>query len=203
MVRGQTWLYIDTSAVDGTIDMMRDALSHEQFEALMYRTLKEVGNRAKVPVARAVQEEYAVKQAWVKGAMGNPRMSIGDGVQCVIPINGARGSIGTTDQVFKGSGGHRGAVGQKLKLRARILKGQSSTLPEKMSHQGGQPPFMNARYGVAMTRKTKARYPLAKVVGLGVPQMPLNQAKPQVQDEIIRLLESRAIHNFSHMFGGR
>lgn len=198
MAGAKTWLYIDTSAVDGTINMMRDALSHEQFEALMYRTLKEVGNRAKVPVARAVQEEYAVKQAWVKGAMGSPRMSIGDGVQCIIPINGARGSIGGT---FKASGGHRGAVGQKLKLRARIVKGQSSTLPEKMSHQGGQPPFMSG--GIAFTRKTKARFPIARVVGLGVPQMPINRAKPQVQDEIIKLLEKRAIHNFSHMFGGK
>lgn len=194
-IGARTYLHVDVSELSDTIETMRRALSTEQFNQFMYRTLKEVGNRAKTPIKRAVQEEYEVKQAWVGSAMGSPRMSIGDGVQCVIPLNGVRGTIG---KEFHASGGHRGKKGQKLKLRARILKGQSSELPPKMDHQGGNPPFMAG--SIAMTRKTKARYPLARVVGLGVPQMPMNQARPETEKAIKELAEKRLIHNFQHMF---
>lgn len=197
MATGNRFLYIDVSELDGTIDKMRAVLDPAAFERMMYRTLKEVGNRAKVPIARAVQDEYEVKQAWVKGAMGKPKMSVGDGVQCVIPIDGHRGSIGGT---YKASGGHLSKSGGKLKLRAHIVKSQRSTLPEKMDHQGGQPPFM--ANGVAFTRKTKERFPIVRVVGLGVPQMPINRAEPEVQKQIVELLEKRLEHNYYHMFGG-
>lgn len=191
-----TYLWIDTSEVQGTVDMMRGKLSPENFQALMYRTLKEVGNRAKTPIKRAVASEYEVTQGWVSSAMGSPRMSVGDGVQCIIPVDGTRGTIG---REFSASGGRKGKRGYALKMRAHIVKGQTSILPEKMSHQGGNPPFMVNSIG--MTRKTKARYPLARVVGLAVPQMPINRAKPEVQQAIIELLEKRMIHNLEHMFG--
>lgn len=192
----EPWLYIDTSELDSTINHMREVLTPDQFDQFMFRTLKEVGNRAKTPIARAVQNEYEVTQGWVKSQMGNPQMSVGAGVTCVIPINGTRGSIGGR---FSASGGHRSKRGGKLKLRAHIVKGQTSVLPDTMDHQGGQPPFMVG--GVAFTRKTKARGPIARVVGLGVPQMPINRAKPEVQSQIVNLLEKRLVHNFAQMFG--
>lgn len=197
MVRGTTWLYIDTSELDGTINTMRAAMTPEAFEKLMYRTLKEVGNRAKTPIARAVQEQYEVTQQWVKSAMGSPRLSVGGGVQCVIPINGHRGSIGGR---FHASGGRRRkGSGTKLPIRAHIVKGQTSIMPDTMAHQGGNPPFMVN--GVAFTRKTEARGPIVRVVGLGVPQMPINRSKPKVEKEILNLAEKRLEHNFYMLFG--
>ena len=197
MAAGSHFIYIDVSDLDETVDKLRSALAPEAFERMMYRTLKEVGNRAKVPIARAVQDDYEVKQAWVKGAMGKPKMSVSDGVQCVIPVDGHRGSIGGT---YKASGGRVLKSTGKAKIRARIVKSQRSTLPEKMDHQGGQPPFM--ANGVAFTRKTKERFPIARVVGLSVPQMPINRSEPEVRKEIVELLEKRLEHNFYHMFGG-
>lgn len=198
--------YIDTSELDETINTMKHVLEPEQFDRFIYRTLKETGDKAKSIVPKEVQAKYEVTQTWVRESMGKPKLSAGDGVQCVIPIDGHRGSIGGT---FKAKGGKRRKIGRgkdkgkrkgkAMPLVANIVKGQSSELPEEMKHQGGQPPFMNGK--VAFTRKTKARYPIVSVVGLGVPQMPLNKAKPKIQEEIVKYMEGRLEHNFQFLFG--
>ena len=195
-----TLLYIDISELDDTIKFMKDVLEPDKFESFMYRTIKEVGKKVETLTPKAVQKEYEVTQRWVKGAMEKPQMSVGDGVQCIIPINGERGDIGDP---FKASGGHRSKRGYKLKLRAHIVKGQRSTLPEKMSHQGGQPPWINSELAKgkhAFTRLTKERLPIAKVVGLGVPQMPLNRSKAEIQQKTIEYMKQRLEHNFDRLF---
>ena len=69
-----------------------------------------------------------------------------------------------------------------------------------MKNQGGQPPFMSG--GVAFTRKTAARLPIVRVVGLAVPQMPLNRSAEETQDQILDLTARRLEHNFYFMLGG-
>lgn len=55
--------------------------------------------------------------------------------------------------------------------------------------------------GIAFTRRTQNRLPIVKVVGLGVPQMPLNRSSDDVQDALLQFIGNRLEHNFWFMFG--
>ena len=73
-------------------------------------------------------------------------------------------------------------------------------MPDTMEHQGGQPPFMVG--GVAFTRKYKGKsHPIVHVVGLGVPQMPINKSEEDVQKDIREVVEKRLVHHFGQLFG--
>lgn len=190
---GGVYLNVDMSDVQRTIDLMRGVLTREQFERLMYRTFGEAGRRSKTLIAREVVQDYVVTQAWVRSQIQRYRLSFGgpSPVTCVIPISGHKGSIGGR---FRARGGRRGA-----RIRASIVTAGQSTLPETMDHQGGNPPFMVN--GVAFTRRTHRRFPIVRVVGLGVPQMPLNRSSDEVQDSLLQYIGNRLEHNFSFMFG--
>ena len=79
-------------------------------------------------------------------------------------------------------------------------------MPEVMNHQGGNPPFINTSApklnGVAFTRtgkKTKnGKDAIARVVGIGVPQMPINRAEDDIQKDVMDMLMDRleAEHKF-------
>jgi len=195
-------LKIDTSEAVAIADMLSDRLSGEQLDRLMYRTLNETAKKVRTETKRVVVQDYAVTQAWVAAGIKNPKMGGGGGRwSCIIPMDSKRGVIG---QTFSASGGHldrrslRGGRRVPLKLRAQILRGKRSELPDKMAHQGGNPPFMAG--GVAFTRTTGNRLPIARVVGLGVPQMPINKSLPKVEAAIVKYMTERLVHNFQHMF---
>ena len=190
-------LKVDTSEAMALAEKLGASLSGEQLDRLMYRTLKETARKVRTETKRAVVQDYAVTQGFVAAGIKEPRMGGGGGRwSCIIPMDGKRGVIG---QTFHASGGKRSKRGSHLKLRATILRGQRSELPAKMEHQGGNPPFMAG--GVAFTRTTKQRLPIARVVGLGVPQMPINESRPKVEAAIQKYMIERLEHNFQHMFG--
>lgn len=203
MPRQDVDLRIDTSEVVTLAEELSKSLTGEQFDRLMYRTLKETGAKVKTETKRAVVQDYAVTQGWVASRLKKPQLSGGGGHwTCIIPMSGKRGVIGET---FSASGGRSGArrlksgKRQHLKMRAHILRGQRSELPAKMEHQGGNPPFMAG--GVGFTRTTKHRFPIARVVGLALPQMPINKSKPKVEAAILKTMRERLEHNFQYMFG--
>ncbi len=187
-------LNVDMSDLQRVIDFLRGIMTQEQFERLLYRTFGEVGRKSKTIIARAVRQEYEAPYGWVQSNIGHYQLSMGGAmpVTCKIPLKGARGVIGPR---FKASGGRRGRP-----LVASIVKGAKSRLPAVMEHQGGQPPFMNG--GVAFTRKTSARLPIVRVVGLAVPQMPLNKSKPETEQQLLDYAGKRLEHNFYFMLGG-
>lgn len=196
-------LRIDTTEVQELARRLGESLTGEQLDRLMYRTLKESARKVKTETKRVVVQDYAVTQGWVASGIKEPRMGGGGGQwSCIIPLDSKRGVIGGT---FHASGGRFGkrilksGKRQHLKLRAQILRGQRSTLPDKMDHQGGNPPFMAG--GVAFTRTTNKRLPIARVVGLGVPQMPINKSKPKVEAAMLKYMTERLEHNFQYMFG--
>ena len=192
---GGASVYVDISDLMDTINLMKNAMSTSSFEEMMRRTFNDAGKKVKTIVRKEVPKEYAVTAAWAGSAVGWPKMQ---GLGVVIPIKNARGSIGGR---FSASGGRgRPAKGRRAKIVAKIVKGQSSTMPPTMEHQGGQPPFMVG--GVAFTRKyAKQSHPIVHVVGLGVPQMPLNRSEAQVQKDISDVVEKRLIHHFGQLFG--
>ena len=148
-----------------------------------------------------------VTPAVVGKHIGNGKVSMGGGASgpsCVIPIRGHKGSIGGFYGASGGAHGWRAARRGRYKVNAKILRGKVSTLPAVMSHQGGNPPFRNLGSklgGVTFTRKGKARFPIAKVVGIAVPQMPMNRAQAAVQENIQSFLMERLEHEHAQMIG--
>lgn len=203
----KTALYVDASELDSLLDDMKKKVGPENFDRLMRRTVNEVGKGMKKPIAREVMKDYAVTKPFVYRGIKKPYMKFDDGgPACVIPLEGEKGHIGGT---FKAFGGHPGWNPPKYSVRARIVKSGISTLPSVMSHQGGNPPFINTSAsklnGVAFTRTgghTKNGKPaIASISGLALPQMPMNRASPEIEKEILERLEKRAVHNFGDMFG--
>lgn len=190
-VYGNNYFYVDMSDVGATMEYMRGVLTQENFEKLMYRTFGEVGRKSKTLIAKEVRKEYEAPYGWVLGQIQHFGLTFGGAfpVTCTIPISSAKGVIGPR---FKLSG-------RKRKISARIVKGAVSVLPRHMPAQGGNPPFVVG--GTAFTRRTKARFPIVRVVGLAVPQMPMNRAATGVQTELLNYTAERLEHNFAYMFG--
>lgn len=192
---GGAHIYVDLSDVRERMSEMEAAMKPEQFKKLLRRTFTDAAKKVKTIVGKDVPQQYAVTAQWAKKDVGGWRATSGDMPGAVIPIKGQRGSIGGR---FKVSGARgRPKKGKRYKISAKILKAQKSTLPATMEHQGGNPPFYVKSKGVVFTRKyaNKAR-PIVRVVGLGVPQMPLNQSEEQVQEDIRKVVIKRLEHNF-------
>ena len=89
----------------------------------------------------------------------------------------------TTVHMKDGTTRQRKAHIRTRAIKAKIVKSGESVLPNPMpSWQGGQPPFMKG--GIAMTRSGPSRYPIHKIVGIAVPQPPLNRSKAEMEEHI-------------------
>jgi len=195
---GNRNLEIDTTDAQRILDQVADALSPEQIDRLMFRTLKEVGNKTRTETGKAVSAEYAVTKGWAMARMGQPKLGGGGGGwSCVIPMKDKRGWLGET---YKLMGWHRGSKRKIGRVRAKIYRGGVSTLPDRMSKYGGNPPFIAK--GKVYTRRTNAAHPLAGIVDIAMPQMPLNKSKPLVEQAIKEAMVKRLTHNLEHLFGG-
>jgi len=198
-VAGGQYLEIDVTDAMELVKDLRRALTPKEVELLEMRAIKRTAQRVKTIVGKEVPKDYEVKTRQVTSHIGGPRISLaGGGVNCVIPIDGSRLSIGGT---YRASGGRRGwNTKRPYRVKARIVKGETSGLPMRMKHQGGQPPFRNLSFSTAaFTRKGKRRLPIAPVVGLAVPQMPMNRSKDDIQAEIVEHLKKRLEHEHNFM----
>lgn len=196
------YLHIDTSEAAGLIERMRAVHTKKEFESVMYRAFKRTGARVKTIMAQNLPTQYEVKPSLVRSAVGTPRTTIGGGtgVSCCIPIEGVRHSIGGTFSATGGAHGWNIRKGKRYKITARITKNTRSTLPAEMTAYGGEPPFRNLSFSkVAFTRKGKDRLPIAKVVGIGIPQMPMNRSQQDVQDDIMETLMKRIEHEHQYI----
>lgn len=200
---------IDVSSAKKTLDELRRLYTEKQFQRIVYSALKRTGEQTRTAVKRIVQNKYVVKQNDVLKRIGKPNTQFGGaglGVQCTIPIEGSRLTIGGG---FRAKGGKPGwsniasnGKGKRYKITAKIVKKETSKMPEVMKHQGGYPPFINTTAkklnGVAFTRtgeKTKeGKDAIVKVVGIGIPQMPLNRSKAEIQDFVADKLIERLEH---------
>ena len=74
-----------------------------------------------------------------------------------------------------------------------------------MDSYGGQAPFRNLGSklgGLTFTRAGKGRFPILKVVGISVAQMPTNRSESEVQADIKAYLEKRMEHELQRLIGG-
>lgn len=197
---------IDISSLDGMISAMRKELTDKQMRTMMYRVYKRTGGTVKKILKTEIPREYEVKANYVGSHVGNPVMRSGAGdVGCVIPIRGTRGAIGGTYSASGGRHGWQSLRSGRYRIKAKIVKGQQSTFPELMGRQGWQPPFRNFSAAklnnVAYTRIGKNRLPIRRVVGLAVPQMPLNRSREDVQDAIIETMKKNLDHEYKYITG--
>lgn len=199
MAKDGVYMNIDISEAMETINALRSIHTQDEFKRLMYNAFKRTGNHVKTILKSDLPREYHVKPSWIASQVGAPRTELGcgAGVRCSIPIEGTRGSIGG---MYKASGGAHGwnSVMRRYKIRAKIAKAGRSTLPSKMEHQGGFPPFRNlgSKLGnLTFTRTGKktrtGKDAIVKVVGIGIPQMPMNRSKEDVQTDIMEMLMKR------------
>lgn len=186
-------LYLDASDAISKIRKMESQLSPERYQQLLRLTLVDVGRKAKGIIGDYVIEDYVVSKGWVTSQVGHPEVS-GD-LTVIVPIRGSRGGIGPIYPIAEQSGS-----GKKRRIRANIVRSGASTLPATMDHQGGNPPFVAK--GAVYTRKTKGRRPIVRVVGLGVPQMPMNRSREKIENELVHEMERSAMRHFGRLFGG-
>ncbi len=185
---------VDRSQLD---DFTR-RLSRQNMEAAITRGIHKTGDETRRIVVESIDKKYHGGMAFFDSAVQDPQKAP---MQCVIPIRGSKGGIGS---VFGAGGGGsgKGKGGGKLRayklkkgaagrISAKIVKGQTSILPARMSHQGGNAPFMLG--GEVMTRRTVKRAPVVHVVGLAVPQMAATRARGRIERELSKELEKNVV----------
>ena len=105
-ITGDNPLYIDASDMEGKLKTMQRIMCKEQYEKLLYRTLKEVGAKTRTITWNEIKGDYEVKRKWVYSSFGKPETQMGGygqfPVSCVIPLSGKKGVLGPT---FAASGG--------------------------------------------------------------------------------------------------
>lgn len=206
MAKG-VYLEIDASEYNALIERVRTVMTPAQINQMMYGVLRRAEGHIRARLPKDVVPVYQVKSQEVKKAVGHAKMTGGSlgGVGCIIPVSGPRRSIGGS---FKASGGARGweSLRKKYRVKARIVKAGQSTLPPKMDSYGGMPPFRNLSAkklnGVTFTREGKSRFPIMKVEGISIAQMPANRAKPALEKDIREYLYKRVEHEVQRRLQG-
>ena len=197
MAWGQKTLYIDVSDLQKKVDGMKLTLSEEAAKRMLRDTISNTARRVKSIVGKEVPKKYEAKRNWVTSQVGKAQNGGNGDLSAIIPIDGVRGVAGAR---FPAKGGIRG---RKDRAQVKLLKGKYSQLPERMAHQGNQPPFRNPKSSklgnVVFTRKTRKPYPIARVAGLAVPQMPMNKSKEDVTKDIYDYMEKELDRNFKRM----
>lgn len=205
-----TYLEIDVSDAKRKMDMLSLALTKDEMVKLEERVIRRTAKRVKTIVAKEVPKKYHIKNSAVRKDIKRPQYghSMG-GIQCSIPIEGERHIIG--GKTFTAAGGRHGwkgiVAGKRYKIKAQIIRGKASVLPETMG-AGDNPPFRNFSAprlnNAAFTRAKSAGFPpnnlpLTRVVGIATPQMPLNRSADDVQDEIGDYMDKRIDAEFNYI----
>lgn len=198
---GNNPITVDMSELSLKMSRMRDALGEEKFRRLMVRVFKRTASKAKTYISTDVRKEYPVKDAWVRGAIQSPKVTTGGQyiAKCEIPMRGVKGLEGP-GQTFKLDG--RAAKGRLKPVL--VKKGTRKPLPMRLQNQGGNPPFLTTTKAgqMVMTRRTKMRYPIVRVGGLSLPQMPMNRSENQIQRDLLDFTAKRLDHEFDVMLRG-
>lgn len=193
MARVGVDIHIDATQALQTLSEAQKLLSPGKCRELLLLTLTDTGRAAKSVIGDTVTEDYVVTKGWAADKVGFPQVS--GGLTVIVPVRGSRGVIGLVYPIAGASGGKK-----KRRIKASIVRSGVSTLPAKMSNQGGNPPFIGK--GMVYTRKTSKRYPIVRVVGLGVPQMPINRSKEKIEKKLLAEMEKSATRHFGRLFGG-
>lgn len=188
---------VDSSDLQAKLNFIKNNCTEAKCRQAMYTIFNRTGKHVKTIIRKDVPQYYEVPAGEVGSTVQNAQVS---GLSCIIPIRGPRRGIGDK---FKASGSAKGweSLRKKYRVKARIIKGKQSELPEKW--HSGYPPFRNSSFSkVTFARSSAARGPIMKVTGIAIPQMPTNLAEPAVQNDIKVWLEKQVDERIRAMMGG-
>lgn len=189
---------VDASELQNEISRLRNVMKPEQFEKAMYGIFSRTGKHVKTILRKDLPHQYNIKSAEVGRAVKNASVSkSGLGVGCSIPVIGARRHIGGGGKGFTAYGhrqGWRSLTSGHYDITAVIYRGKRSKLPDRM--KTGYPPFRNIPSklsGITFTGTGDnfSRMPIEPVMGIAIPQMPMNKSEPEVQEDIKNYMEER------------
>ena len=190
----QYYLDIDASDVLKRFNELKQTiLSPDIQRKILHDTCVDTAKAVTTILARTIPKQYAVQQKFVRAGIGQWQDHSFGNINVFIPLKGTRGVIGET---FKSRGKKGRPKRGRYKISAKILKGKYTQLPDKMEHQGGNPPFVGKGKIVYTRKYKKSAYPIVRVAGLGVPQMPLNQSEKDVTDQVIKKMSNRLDYHF-------
>lgn len=195
---------IDASDLQEKINLLKANMTQSKFEQAMYGIFQRTGRHVAQILRTDLPQQYEVKPGDISAAVKSPKLSVGGGsVGCSIPIRAIRGKIGSQ---YRASGGAHGwrSLTRKYRVKARIIKGAQSTLPEKW--HSGYPPFRNlgsSLGGLTFARSSRERGPILKITGIAIPQMPTNRSEPSVQSDIKDYLEKQMEQRFYALMLGK
>lgn len=195
---------IDDAELQRDMNALKAACTPEQFNRAMYRVFARTGSTIKRIVKTDVPHEYQVKAGEVGATIRSPKVTTsGMGVGCVIPVVGPRRYIGPEFKAKHGAHGWKVLRRKKrYKVTAKILRGQDSELPTSLGDYGGMAPFRNLGSKImpnAWHRLSKKRGPIMSMVGIAIPQMPLNRSKDEIQGEIMTTMKTRTAHELQRV----
>ena len=195
------YLQVDATELTDELEKLKKVMTPEQFDKAMYGIFKRTGSHVKKILGVDIPQSYDVSKAQVRQTVKTAKVvSSGmgvSGVGCTIPVEGERKHIGGGGKGFTAYGGRRGwnsLNSGHYSITTKVLKGKRSTLPKKLSSYGGMPPFRNlgsSLNGITFTRAGKDRLPIEPVMGIAIPQMPLNRSEGDVQSDIKKYMQQR------------
>ena len=205
---GGAVIEIDASEVQELIARMSMILTPQRFNQTMYSIFKRSTGKIRKFVAADSIHHYHVTSGEVKKAIKNPKITTsGAGVGCNIPITDKRKTLGRRAKKgsFKAHGGAKGwrVYEGKYPITANIVKGRTSTLPNIIPSIGWKP-FINTsapRLNNLVFARTSdnAWAPIKTVTSIGVPQMPMNLARNEVERDIEKHFAERVYHEYNRL----
>lgn len=202
------YLEIDASDLTDEIDRLKSVMTQERFERAMASIYRRTGSHVRKILKQDLPQDYNIRPGEVGSTVKNAKMTAGAaGAGCTIPVEGPRRHIGGGGRGFPAFGHRRGWASLKgpYKISATIYRGQRSTLPSHMGSYGGKPPFRNIPSklgGLTFTRSGDSRLPIEAVMGIAIPQMPMNRSETSVQEDIKTYMYQRMEHEFQRIIAG-
>lgn len=212
--KANTVLRVDISDTRALVDGLRAVYTEETIGRIMYRVFRRAATRTKTITQREVPADYYAKKAWIGRAFGPPKISTGARMECLIPLDGARGYIGKggafraaatgptpgggTSQVRKAYTERKGKKTRRAyKINAQIVTGNTTTLPtgEGRTHFMV---FSGPYKGRVFARMSKKRENIRPATGLGVPQMPMTRTREAVQAGVLETVKARIEHEHAY-----
>ncbi|MBE5791640.1 MAG: hypothetical protein E7322_05715 [Clostridiales bacterium] len=201
MAKRNVYLEVDASEAVTLINDIRGLYSESEFKRLLRAAVSRTASHTRTQLGKIIPKEYHVSAKDVKKSVGSPTLNTaGNTVSCCIPLSGRRGSIGGTYKATGGKPGWKGIVpGKRYTVTAKIVKAKRSKLPSSMDNYAGEAPFRNLSAAklnkVAFTREGNDRdAPISKIVGIAIPQMPLNRSEDEIRKSIADKLYERVEH---------
>jgi len=200
---GRIYLEVDASSLQGQIARLASVCTPEQCERTMAGIYRRTGGHVRRILRTDLPKQYVIKPGEVGKAVGSAKIS---GLSCTIPVRGPKRILGPKG--FTASGGAHGwnSLKKKYRVKAKIVRSGTSILPANAGSYGGKPPFRNlsapSLNGITFTRAGNSRKPIKAMVGIAIPQMPMNRSKPDVQKDILNYMSKRIEHEFMRLLSG-